>query len=163
MITALTIFNLFAGICSVLGLIFVYIGRDRSLFNKISVGLFSLTLMVSIYVLFIPVNIFTENVRHKISFYSNPVQAEKDKGVLVQKGQLRFSGLGPIAIDFEPPFFDSPVVEVVNVNGYPEESTPYVIKRSPQQVLFLRKKDFFGSSYATYIWVARGVPLVNDN
>jgi hypothetical protein len=163
MINALTIFNLISGVCSILGLIYIYMESNRTLYNKISIVIFLITLSVCVYVLFIPVNFMSENVRHKISYYQIPVLIEKEKGVLIQKGELRFSGIGPVSIDFEPPYFESPLVEVVNVNGYPEGSTPEVIKRTPQQVEFKRNKDFFGSSYATYLWVARGVPLVGDH
>ena len=161
MVTFITIFNFVAGACSILGLLYLYYVKNNSLFNGISVVIFTFTLLVCLYILFVPTSFLTENVRHKVNYFRKPVSVEMSSGLLIQKGELRFSGLGPVAVEFDPPYFESPVVEVINIDGYKDEATPKVIKRTPHQVQFSRDEDFFGSGFARYIWVARGVPLVN--
>jgi hypothetical protein len=163
MVTAVTIFTIFSGVASLLGFAFVFFGDVASpqYRNLCAVG-FGLATIWSAYVLFVPGTSVETNVAGKIAYYRAATAEKQSDTRIIQRGEVSFSGFGPMAIEFPLPFRDLPDVEVINSGGYRNESVPFVEKRTAHQVIF-RRGSVGGvltpEGMQVYRWVARGVPL----
>ncbi|WP_295985230.1 hypothetical protein [uncultured Variovorax sp.] len=103
-----------------------------------------------------------DNVAGKIAFYKVPTVERESKTVMVQRGEISFSGFGPKSVEFPAPFATAPAVEVININGYDDFNVPRVKAVTAHQLTFTRTSSGglgVPEGLQTYRWVARGTPL----
>jgi hypothetical protein len=161
MATAITIFTIVTGTASVLGFVFAFY-RDVTptyvLLCKIGFGV---AIVWSVYVLFIPGTSVEKNVAQKIAYYHVASAEKQSDALIIERGDVSFSGTGPLAIEFPVPFRNPPDVEVINAGGYGDEYVPKVRTVTSQQVVLYRNTT--GGSVPEFLqgyrWVARGIPL----
>ncbi|QTH71135.1 hypothetical protein [Pseudoalteromonas xiamenensis] len=156
MATFLAIFSILSGTASILGLVHVLKGETEIEFKNITIGAFLLAGAVSLYILFIPGTYFENSVSSKLQRYSK----EGAESILIQQGDFSFDGMKEYAVKFPEPFSKTPLVEIINVNGY--KYAPYVERVTQFQVVFKRSSDgpsWTPQSFQNFIWIAKGDPL----
>ena len=162
MATFLTIFTIITGIASLLGFAFVFFGAVTTGYNRLCAWSLVVAALWSVYILFVPNTAVEANVAGKIAYYKTPV-IERESAVLVlQRGEISFSGFGPRSVEFPLPFLTPPRVEVINTNGYGEDNVPRVKEVTAHQVTFARSSSGgigMPEGLQVYRWVARGTPL----
>jgi hypothetical protein len=161
MATAITIFTIVTGTASVLGFVFAFYREVTPTYiNLCKIG-FGVAVVWSAYVLFIPGTSVENNVAQKIAYYHVASTEKQSDTLIIERGDVSFSGNGPLAIEFPVPFRDPPEVEVINSAGYSDEYVPKIKTRTGQQVVLYRTTT--GGSVPEFLqgyrWVARGIPL----
>jgi hypothetical protein len=159
----ITIFTIVSGFASILGFVFVFFSDATSpIYRVLCVLGFGAAFFWSAYVLFVPGTSVETNVAGKIAYYRVAAAEKQSDMLIIQRGEVSFSGFGPISIEFPLPFRDVPDIEVINSGGYSDEYVPFVEKRTAHQVIFRRTSvggSFTPEAMQIYRWVARGVPL----
>ncbi|MFN1535708.1 hypothetical protein [Vibrio jasicida] len=156
MSTFLAIFNVIAGMASILGLFYIFMSEDRVKFKPVAYIGFGIALLISGYILFVPGSYFENSVKSKVLTYSK----EESDSILVQRGEVSFGGLREYEVMFPEPFKSTPEVEMVNVNGY--DHGPYIQSATPFKIVLKRSSSgptLIPESFQTFIWVARGEPM----
>ncbi|MCX7279893.1 MAG: hypothetical protein NTZ15_21705 [Burkholderiales bacterium] len=162
MATALTIFTIVTGVASLLGLAFVFFGTVTPGYRRLCAWSFGGATLWSLYVLFVPSSAVETNVADKLSYFRTPTIEHESNSIMVQRGELAFSGFGPLSIEFPSPFLNAPRVEVINVGGYEEGDVPKIRDVTPQQFTLYRSTIGgigIPQRFQTFRWVARGTPL----
>jgi hypothetical protein len=160
MALALTIFTIITGTASLLGFLYIYLGK-KAYFKRWAAALFASAFIWSGYILVYPTST-VKNVEAKFTFYKAPTVEEPSRSLIIQRGEFTISDHKPLAIEFDRPYRESPKVEVINFNGHGEDFIPSVVKITPHQVIF--KSSVSGGLFPNrhYKWVARGAPLEVD-
>src|SRR4051812_45008211 len=114
MIKLLTIFNIIAGTSSILGVVAVYVVTPTALPYAFTLPLYIVTLIFSVYVLFVPGSKPEQNVRSKLQRYINPEDADPTKDLSIQRGEFTVTGFNPVSAEFDGAFKPPPAVEIVN-------------------------------------------------
>ena len=161
MATTLAIITVLSGVASIAGLIVAWKGKTEKVRRSIKV-LFGAAILFSVYMLFIPGSAPVENVESKIRYYSK----QQDSDTLIQEGTFSFGGQGPYAIQYPIPYAKTPIVRVVNINGYVGPDVPSV-SRTTNHFFELKRH---GSTAAIrsplphflqgYKWVSEGKPFM---
>jgi hypothetical protein len=167
MATFFTIFNLFAGVASILGVALILFKLDGDRLNRfrvISAIAFALAAILSLYILIVPGSWLESNVRSKFRFYQTELKNEPTGQVLIQRDEFSFKG-NNYAIEFPIPFKSTPKVEIINVGGYEDGYIPKVEECTPSQAVVRRSMTggWPGEDRQVYVWVARGEPLLPVN
>lgn len=162
MAVLITIFTIFTGTASVLGFLVVFFKDGASgIYRWVCAIGFGIAVLWSAYVLFVPGTSIEENVAGKVAYYRAASVDQKSDRLVIERGEVSFSGFGPFSIEFPQPFRDPPDVEVVNFRGYDADHVPIVERKTAQQVIF--KRSTVGGSWPesmqVFRWIARGVPL----
>lgn len=157
MISAITIFTIITGTCSLLGFLYIFFTNKTSYKKLCYVG-FVLALAWSLYILFYPTHV-TENVANKVEYYQEPNIEQINRNLIIQRGSFSVSGFNPTSVEFPHPFNEAPIVEIINYNGYQESLVPTVEKVTPHQVIFKKNSVSGLEIFQNYRWVARGQPL----
>jgi hypothetical protein len=161
MATAITIFTILTGMASVLGFIFTFLGGATDAYKTTCKIGFGIAAVWSAYILFVPGTSVEANVAGKIAYYHVASTEKQSDTLIIERGDVSFSGTGPISIEFPVPFRIPPEVEVVNSSGYREEYVPVIKKLTSHQVVFYRSTvgGSVPEAFQVYRWIARGVPL----
>jgi hypothetical protein len=161
MATAITIFTIVTGMASALGFVFAFYGGVTPAYKTLCKIGFGLAVVWSAYILFVPGTAVEANVAGKIAYYHVASTEKQSDTLIIERGDVSFSGNGPLAIEFPVPFRSPPEVEVINSSGYDDRYVPVIRKLTSHQVVFYRSST--GGSvpefFQVYRWVARGVPL----
>ncbi len=109
----LTLFNVIAGSCSILGLIVQLESEATYLRDEVAYPLFGLALVVSLYILLVPANPLERNVGMKTGLYERRFDPDQPERVLIQRGEIQVPPIGSKAVEFGIPFKSPPEVEIV--------------------------------------------------
>ena len=149
----LTIFNLVAGLCSILG--YLYVQFRRSTKYNLLIKICLLTFFAcTVYVLLVPANFFQKNLEEKLLYYSTESNYDPDNVVLREQGSFNFNCYGEKTVVFDLPYKKTPEFYVtkavsgtkgININNVCSE---YAVVSC----------DVSGST-DKFLWFARGEPL----
>lgn len=157
----LTIFTIISGTASILGFLYLYLGKTER-FKKVSAMLFALAFSWSLYVLLYPSST-VNNVAGKFGVYKQPMSEDASGNIVIQRGTFTINQSSPKAVEFEFPYVSPPAVEVINMNGYDNAYVPKVVRVTAHQVVFERDAYSGLIPMSTFGWIARGVELERQN
>lgn len=101
----ITIFSLFAGTCSVLGILVPAITGVSIVPPSILIPAFLLISILSAYILFVPNTRIERNVRSKLERYAAPRNpSDTDAPVLIQRGAFRLGFKYKTSVEFQHPY-----------------------------------------------------------
>jgi hypothetical protein len=147
-IKTITIISIFGGIASILGLIGSIITAKSIAWYEI-LG-FAICLLLSIFVLLVPENIFEKNIKSKIRVYdpdATPIVGD-------QMGKFTIYDTTSLEIEFEIPFTEIPSVQIINFEGHARDLIPTVSNVTIYKATVSRKDSTpWGKKFK---WVARG-------
>ena len=147
----LAVFNLIASAVSIIGFAF-FLQMERT--HPVVIVTFVVTVLLTVYVLFVPGNPIERNVAAKLEVFR---AGDGGSELLVQRGTFDIQGVGPATVEFYQPFADEPKVEVLHYKPS-NEGRPYVSKVTNVHVEFSRM-SYGGGTPNRFSWVARGKPM----
>lgn len=158
----LAVFNILAGAASLIGLVVQYTSSSSNWPTAILLPLYLVTLVLCIYVLFVPGNSIEKNVRSKVELYRDKGETTFEGNVMIQRGTVTFFG-GKATIEFERPFKGKPEVTIINnkERGFAGPNIQLVSVNG--QVAVFRQVYSHNLLPTRYKWVARGEPLYKVN